>query len=338
MTEHEGDFAGIINDQARRLFERCASPEALAAADGGAFASGIWTDVEAAGLPLALLAEEAGGIGLSPEAAFGIVRLAAYFGLPVPLGETMVVAALTGEAPVGPASFALADGAGIAARVAYGQVSSAILVEAPTGWVLCSPCGDAVAVERNLAGEPRDTFALALAAGKSVQRPVWLAGAGLLQIGAALRALQMSGAMRRVLDLAIEHVTMRQQFGRPLGEFQAIQHLLADAAAQVAAATAIADSAVEAWGRPDFALRATLAKARVGEAATLVAAIGHQVHGAMGFTQEHVLHVFTRRLWAWRDEFGGEATWNEQIGRAICAGGGAVLWQNLVAMTSETAS
>lgn len=91
MTEHEGDFAGIISDQARRLFEGCASREALAAADRGAFASDIWTQIETAGLPLALLAEEAGGIGLSPEAAFGIVRLAAYFGLPVPLGETMVV-------------------------------------------------------------------------------------------------------------------------------------------------------------------------------------------------------------------------------------------------------
>ena len=52
-----------------------------------------------------------------------------------------------------------------------------------------------------------------------------------------------------------------------------------------------------------------IAKVRVGEAAGAGAAIAHQVHGAMGFTYEHSLHHATRRLWAWREEFGNEAVW-----------------------------
>ncbi len=62
-----------------------------------------------------------------------------------------------------------------------------------------------------------------------------------------------------------------------------------------------------------------VAKARVGEAAGKVAEVCHQVHGAMGFTQEHPLHFATRRLWSWRDEFGHETFWQERIGRLVCS-------------------
>ncbi len=338
MTEHESDIASIIADQAQRLFERAATREALDAADGGDFARDIWSSFDEAGLPLALLSEDAGGIGLSPTQAFSLVRQAAYYGLPVPLGETMVVAQLTGQVLSGPASLAEADSDGRAPRVAYGRAAAVVLLERDRGWTLCDVKHGGIAEERNLAGEPRDPLEFDLAGGLHVERPEWLANGGLAHIGAALRALQMSGAMRRVLDLAIEHVASRQQFGRPLAKFQAIQHQLADAAGQVAAASAMAGCAAEAWGRPEFATRAALAKIRAGEAATIVAGIGHQVHGAIGFTQEHILHIFTRRLWAWRDEFGGEPKWQEEVGRSVCAGGGAALWQSVVDMTGGLAA
>ena len=56
---------------------------------------------------------------------------------------------------------------------------------------------------------------------------------------------------------------------------------------------------------------------RVGEAAGTGAAIAHQVHGAMGFTYEHTLHHATRRLWAWREEFGNETYWAMRLGRMV---------------------
>jgi acyl-CoA dehydrogenase len=78
-------------------------------------------------------------------------------------------------------------------------------------------------------------------------------------------------------------------------------------------------------------LEAASAKIRVGEAAGEGAAIAHQVLGAIGFTQEHVLHRFTRRLWAWRDDFGSESVWAVKLGRLVAAKGADALWPMLAA-------
>jgi len=73
-------------------------------------------------------------------------------------------------------------------------------------------------------------------------------------------------------------------------------------------------------------LEVAVAKVRVGEAAGNGAAIAHQVHGAMGFTYEHSLHHSTRRLWAWREEFGNETLWAGRLGRLIAEHGAGELW------------
>ena len=73
-------------------------------------------------------------------------------------------------------------------------------------------------------------------------------------------------------------------------------------------------------------LDVAVAKVRVGEAASNGAAIAHQVHGAMGFTYEHSLHHATRRLWAWREEFGNETLWAGRLGRLITEHGADELW------------
>ncbi len=83
------------------------------------------------------------------------------------------------------------------------------------------------------------------------------------------------------------------------------------------------DAAVE---RPDL-LRVASAKIRAGEAATRAAEIAHQVHGAIGYTEEHQLHRFTLRLWAWRDEFGSETEWASWVGAAVARIGGEGLWR-----------
>jgi acyl-CoA dehydrogenase len=136
----------------------------------------------------------------------------------------------------------------------------------------------------------------------------------------------------------VQYAGERTQFGRPIGKFQAIQQQLAEAAGHLAASeAACARAAAEVDGR-NFLFFAAVAKSRAGEAAGKVAEICHQVHGAMGFTKEHSLHFATRRLWSWRDEFGGEAYWQEIIGRAVCAGGGAALWPRLTARSDKPES
>jgi acyl-CoA dehydrogenase len=100
----------------------------------------------------------------------------------------------------------------------------------------------------------------------------------------------------------------------------------------VAAAGAAADAGAEALSIDDQAKQeflVAIAKTRVGDAATLASEIAHQVHGAIGFTKEYSLQLSTRRLWSWRDEFGGESEWAARVGAYVCAGGAYGLWPTL---------
>ena len=189
--------------------------------------------------------------------------------------------------------------------------------------------------DANWANEPRDTLvfdALALVA-DAVGEPRRAGNPGggftpedLKFKGALFRLVAMSGAMGRVLQLAVQYAQERSQFGKFIGQFQAIQHQLAVLATQVAAANAAADAAMDAASRGPALFEIGAAKARIGEAAHIACGIAHQVHGAMGFTHEHALHRSTRRLWAWRDEFGTEGEWAEWVGQVAARLGGDGLW------------
>jgi acyl-CoA dehydrogenase len=145
-------------------------------------------------------------------------------------------------------------------------------------------------------------------------------------VAALLRAAQMAGAMQRALELAIEHANTRVQFGRAIGKFQAVQQMLAQLASHTAAAAAAVDLGADGLAAKDGLLEAAVAKSRAGEAAGIAAEISHQVIGAMGFTLEHPLHRYTRRLWSWRDEYGNEAFWNARLGEAAIGAGGSGAW------------
>jgi acyl-CoA dehydrogenase len=193
---------------------------------------------------------------------------------------------------------------------------------------LVSPALAARGVEQNLAGEPRArlefdaTPLLALAALND-------SGARLESEGALYRSVQMAGALERTLEYSLQYANERVQFGRPIAKFQAVQHMLALLAGQVAASSAAADAAVEASAHAPDAFAVAVAKSRVGEAAGKGAEIAHQVHGAMGYTREHNLHYSTRRLWSWRDEFGNETYWQSRLGHIVAARGADALWPML---------
>jgi acyl-CoA dehydrogenase len=350
------DMSAILLEQADRMFEMHASAETLAAADQGAWPEAAWHAAQEAGLTLALVPEALGGVGLSPADACLLIRRSANYAFPAPLAETMVASALwaqaSGEVPEG--ALSLAPDLDRRTRLAregsenrlWGEVHgvpwaaqvSALLVHArdEQGVAFLALLPRALyepRPRRNLAYEPRDTLVLdgiGLPEGAVATAPA-MCREGLTAFGAALRAQQMVGAMERCLDYALTYAQDRKQFGRPIAKFQAIQHMLAEAAGHHAAATAAADFAADAWGGPGFAFAAAVAKSRTGEAVGRVAEICHQVHGAMGFTQEHPLHYATRRLWSWRDEFGNESYWQDRIGRAVCREGGEALWDMLVA-------
>lgn len=338
-----------VLDQADRLFTQHATRAVLAEADGGAFPQAVWQAVAEAGLASAAVPEALGGSGLDRRAGLMLVRRAAYHNLPVPLAEVMLArslwAGLADQHDEGLITLASANGRddatlapdgagwrlhGTLHRVPWSRTADAVLLlaSAPDGqarWVR-APAGSFMAAPgTNLANEPRDTLTFDGAALPATAVRPGRPGSDLLLHGAMLRVHQMVGAMQRALDSAVEYAAVRVQFGRTISKFQAVQQMLAEAAGHLAAAVASADATLDAT-EDDLPLAIAMAKARVGEAAGKVAATAHQVHAAMGFTQEHHLHYSTRHLWSWRDEFGGEPFWQRAVGRFVCARGGEALW------------
>jgi len=355
----EEGLSGIMLDQADRLFAAHVDRTVLAEADDGAWPAALWSAVEDAGFPAALVPASAGGVGFDHSEVMQLIRRSAYHAVPLPLAETMIAGALwaeaSGEMAEGVLTLAPANASdrlgivrgsdrhvlsGMARRVPWGSQANHVLTfvrdSAEISFLALIPA-EAVAAgvqrRRSVANEPRDTLCfdgVTLPAACVRAAPAGLRVDGLLLHGAAIRVQQMVGGMERALDHALSYANERVQFGRAIGKFQAVQHMLAVAAGQYAAATATADAVAESFECDHFTFRVAAAKARVGEAAGLVAAACHQVHAAMGFTQEHPLHYATRRLWSWRDEFGSDAFWQRRLGEAVCAAGGEALWPMLV--------
>ena len=142
--------------------------------------------------------------------------------------------------------------------------------------------------------------------------------AAALTAGALARTAEMVGAAQRVLDLAVEHARTRVQGGRPIGGYQAIQHACADLVRDVDCARGLLYLA--AWrvseGAPADGDVAT-AKAYAGEACLTVARRGHQIFGAIGYCEEHPLHLLHKRIQAASVDFGDAGTHLETVARAI---------------------
>jgi hypothetical protein len=159
-------------------------------------------------------------------------------------------------------------------------------------------------------------------------------GDALLRMGAVARAAMMAGALETALKITVDYTQEREAFGRRIGKFQALQQNLAVMAGEVAAALTAAGSAAdtlqtEPHGGEAAFLETAAAKIRVGDAVDKGAAIAHQTHGAIGWTQEHILQRFTRRMWGWRDDFGTEADWAVRLGAHVAAQGSGRLWPML---------
>lgn len=147
---------------------------------------------------------------------------------------------------------------------------------------------------------------------------------------ALVRSCQMAGAMQAALELSVQYTRERQQFGKALSTFQAIQQQLAVFAEETAAASMAAAAACRASDRGEAEFEVACAKLRANIAVGTAATVAHQVHGAMGFTAEYRLHQFTRRLWQWRSEFGNDRYWADKLGTLVAAKGPQGYWPLLV--------
>jgi acyl-CoA dehydrogenase len=186
---------------------------------------------------------------------------------------------------------------------------------------------------RNLAGEPRDLVVfteLALSPDEIAVAPAWVTPDTFRRRGALGRAAMMAGAMQRVQELTVRYTNERQQFGRPVAQFQAVAHHLVRIAEEaIATEMAVRIAAAGGLGSEPNLLDVSAAKIVAGQAATAITAAAHQAHGAIGMTYEYELGQLSRRLWAWRDEYGSESHWSRQLGRHLAASGADTLWQAL---------
>lgn len=295
----------LINDTADRIFSDHVDKPLLDAAERGEFPQALWDLVCEAGLDQVGAPES----GTTAADAFGVLKLVGRHGVPLPLAEVLVSRQL-----------GMADGFVTIAVEGYApwgrNADRVVIVEADD---VLDASEVVVEPDVNLAGEPRDQVTShngeALNPRFSVVERLALA-----------RVAMMSGALDRVLDISLQYANERNQFGRPIAKFQAIQHNLARLAGEVAAASRAADGAIDALDAEFATLEIAAAKSRVGEAAGIAAEIAHQAHGAFGFTHEHILHHFTRRLWAWRDELGRESEWQALLGRHVAGLGADRVW------------
>jgi hypothetical protein len=179
------------------------------------------------------------------------------------------------------------------------------------------------------AGEHALTFAIAEAVMDAAAKDRgWNADAKFRAMALA-RAGQMAGAISAALTLSVEYTRQRQQFGKPLAAFQAIQQQLAVLAEEAAASRAAAAAAAHAADRGEAKFEIASAKLRCNIAAGNAASIAHQVHGAIGFTMEYDLQKFTRPLWMWRSEYGNDRHWADVIGKLAAARGADGFWPGL---------
>jgi alkylation response protein AidB-like acyl-CoA dehydrogenase len=125
---------------------------------------------------------------------------------------------------------------------------------------------------------------------------------------------EMCGGAQKVLDMSVEYAKVREQFGRPIGSFQAIQHKCANMLVQVESAKSATYYA--AWavanGVAEAHLAACMAKAYCSDAYRFVSGEGIQIHGGIGFTWEHDMHLFFKRAKGSEVTF-GDATWNREL-------------------------
>lgn len=348
MNEEQEAIAATVSAIAKSSYGDGARPTGSAARDR-------WRQLEELGLTLVSVPEALGGSGGTLTDATVVVRVAAGLGLDAPVAESAVLGGwLLGEvgwhvphgviavAPdAGNLSCERGDGAwiveGTLPRVPWGASAEHLVtvVETPEGpAVLLVPSrGWSHRAGQNLAGEPRDDLDLALDLPHDAVRllPRAVDARSLRRRGALIRAVAMAGALDGVLAMTIRYVLEREQFGRPLAKFQVVQQLVAELAGEVSAVAVATEAAVRSEEKsPGGLWPAACAKIRAGRAVGVAAAIAHQLHGAIGFTDEHELHRLTTRLWSWRDEFGAESEWAAELGSTAHGLGADALWPELV--------
>ncbi len=299
----------------------------------------LWQQLAELGLTGVTVPEEYGGLGMSELDFVLLAQECGYVALPEPLVHTAMVAVpLLRELGGDFAAQWLPKVAAGEARVVVGLEQNLLVEDAHVADLLLLQRGDElvaatrdqVTLRRNESVDPsRRLFAVEVS-GEAVMVASGEAAAsfvaGALDRGALASAAQSLGLAQRMIDMAVQYTSERQQFGKPVGSFQAVKHHMANVAVRLEYAKAPTHRAAYAVAERQAVASHAVSHAKLVacEAASLAAKNCHQVHGAMGYTWEVDLHIFMKKAWALANSWGDAGFHKSRIGETIFADGAAL--------------
>ncbi|WP_017379069.1 acyl-CoA dehydrogenase family protein [Paenisporosarcina sp. TG-14] len=333
-----------IVDATNKILKKHVTKELVDASEKGEWSDQLWDVLVESGLVSVGIEEDLGGTGGDATDGFAILRLAGKYAAPVPIFETIIAGWLLAEYKVEttyePISFIinfkndLKSSDIVLKQVPWGRhVKKVVYIGKINGVakIAILPTEHAtVKPNQNLAGEPLDNLHFnginleKLTQFDVDQQEIFKKVMTLAALG---KSAMMSGAMEQVLDMSVFYAGERQQFGRPIGKFQAVQHHLSALTAETAVVLAALNYAIVAFQEGTIKEELPLAKMKISESAGIVAGIAHQLHGAIGMTHEHQLHQLSRRLWAWREDYGNESYWAKKLAKTYIEDNNLTLWE-----------
>jgi acyl-CoA dehydrogenase len=206
------------------------------------------------------------------------------------------------------------------------QAAEYIVVSVDSYLCLVSKSQVTVTPTINVAHDDRGTVHFDFSPVQAIaELPTHVSHLDLLAHLAFARAVQLSGALIAVRDISIEFAKTREQFGKPIAELQVVAHYLA----QLAELALVGEGAIASAVEQPTTLNFAIAKSVTGRAAREATRIAHQVHGAMGLSQEYALGWYTTHMWAWTEEAGRPEFWNTYIGEAFLEQSKRNLWVSI---------
>jgi alkylation response protein AidB-like acyl-CoA dehydrogenase len=317
MSTTELDDAAALREAVRELLDRECPPQVVRAGwpggDGGLVAA-AWRHLADTGVPAVLVPVDTGGLGLDETHLVAVLEETGYAGLPGPTVETVAVAApllATSARHADLLADVLAGRATVTATVQsgpvpYGETADAVLVfDDARGVTLVRAAGREREAVAGVDGSRR-LARLDLSGAEAVEVDGGAVGRARLR-GTLGTSAELIGLSRRMLAMTVAYVSGREQFGVPIGSFQAVKHHLADAllAVEFAAPLVSRAAVVLAGGAPTARRDVSMAKATASDAARSVAKLTLQCHGAMAYTTEYDHHLFAKRAWAQAVAWGG---------------------------------
>ena len=316
-----------FRDTVRDLLDKECPPGAVRAAAGpGPLDRGLWDRLAGMGVPDVLVPSARGGLGLDERSLVLLLEEAGRAALPHPLVETAAVAAPLLGAEAGMVATDLGG-----PHVPCAADADALLLHRDGGLVLVAPhevtltpvstvdpARRAATVTIGAAERPGGDRRAGTRAGTVVTGdPATVAAA--FDRGAWGTAAVLVGLGARMVEMTVAHVSERHQFGVPVGSFQAVKHLLADAHKDLAFARPAVHRAAHslATGSATASRDVSMAKALASDAAWQAGRAALQCHGAIGYTVEHDLHLYMKRTWALAKAWGDAAWHRDRVATAI---------------------